>query len=136
MISSGIFQIKNIFKTDKKQRTDSLFLLSVILVTLYGTLMVFSAGTAYAQARYNDQFYFIKKQALWLIIGFLVMYVASRINLDVYQKYTPYFYGFTLFLLVLVLVVGFVGNGAQRWIDLKFTTLQPSDLTKIFLILF
>lgn len=135
MISSGIFQIKNIFKTDKRARTDSLFLLSVILVTLYGTLMVFSAGTAYAQARYNDQLYFIKKQALWLIIGFLVMYVASRINLDVYQKYTPYFYGFTLFLLVLVLVVGFVGNGAQRWISIGPLTIQPSEIAKLTMIM-
>ena len=135
MISQTISQIKEMFTKDKIQRPDALFLLSVILVTLYGTLMVFSAGTAYAEARYNDQLYFVKKQALWLIIGFFVMYLASHVTPSVYQKYTPYFYGITLFLLVLVLVVGFVGNGAQRWISIGPLTVQPSEIAKLTMIM-
>ena len=135
MISSKISQIKDIFSKDIKYRPDALFLLSVILVTLYGTLMVFSAGTAYAEARYNDQLYFVKRQTLWLLIGFVVMYVASSIDPMMYQKYTPHFYGFTLFLLVLVLIVGFVGNGAQRWISIGPLTIQPSEIAKLTMIM-
>ena len=127
--------LKSIFESNGKHRFDMIFALSVVLVTLYGTLMVFSAGTAYAEARYNDSFYFVKKQTIWLLLGFAVMYIASHIEPNIYRKYTPYLYGITLFLLVLVLIVGFVGNGAQRWISIGPLTIQPSEIAKLTMIM-
>jgi len=124
---------KKLHKTSN--RFDMVFLISVILITLYGTLMVFSAGTAYAKARYDDSLYFVKRQTIWLIIGFAVMYTASHVNPSFYQKYTPHLYGSTLFLLVLVLIVGFVGNGAQRWISIGPLTIQPSEIAKLTMIM-
>lgn len=121
--------------SSSKNRFDVTFTLSVILVTLYGTLMVFSAGTAYAETRYGDSMYFIKKQTVWLILGFVVMYITSRISPAIYKKYTPHFYGATLVLLVLVLVIGFVGNGAQRWIAIGPLTIQPSEIAKLSMIM-
>lgn len=118
-----------------ESKSDSVFALLVLLVTIYGTLMVFSAGTAYAEARYSDSMYFIKRQAIWIILGFSVMYAASKIDLDYYRKFTPHFYVTTLGLLVLVLMVGLVGNGAQRWISLGPITIQPSEIAKLSLIM-
>ena len=126
--SSKLFSIN-------KSRMDGLFLLAVIMVTAYGTLMVFSAGTAYAAARYGDSLYFIKKQTIWLILGFTVMYLASQIDISVYKKYTPHLYGATIILLLLVLAIGFVGNGAQRWISIGPITIQPSEIAKLSIIL-
>lgn len=120
---------------NKRSRIDTLFLLLVILVTIYGTLMVFSAGTAYAKTRYDDSAYFIKKQSIWLILGFVVMYLSSRPLPSAYRKYTPHFYAATILLLLLVLVVGFVGNGAQRWISIGPLTIQPSEIAKLSLIM-
>ena len=119
----------------KNGRIDAIFLLAVLLVTAYGTLMVFSAGVAYAEARYNDSMYFIKKQSIWLLIGFVVMVIASRIDPHLYKKYTPHLYCVTLFLLILVLAVGFVGNGAQRWISIGPVTIQPSEIAKLSIIM-
>ena len=116
-------------------RADSIFALLVLLVTIYGTMMVFSAGTAYAEARYSDSLYFIKRQAIWIILGFSVMYIASRIEPKYYRKYTPYFYITTLGLLILVLMVGLVGNGAQRWISLGPITIQPSEIAKLSMVM-
>ena len=116
-------------------RADALFALLVIMITLYGTLMVFSAGTAYAEARYNDQYYFVKRQAIWLILGFVTMYFASMIDSKYYKKYTPHFYILTLGLLALVLAVGLVGNGAQRWISLGPITIQPSEIAKLSMVM-
>lgn len=116
-------------------RIDALFLLAVCLITAYGTIMVFSAGTAYAEARYGDSMYFIKKQTVWLLMGFAVMLTAAHIDPAVYKKYTPHFYGLTIFLLLLVLLVGFVGNGAQRWISIGPLTIQPSEIAKIAIIM-
>ena len=116
-------------------RTDTVFLLFVILLTLYGTVMVFSAGEAYAYARYGDAYYFVKKQVIWLLVGFCVMLVASRIDTSLYKKYTPHLYIATVILLVLVLVIGFVGNGAQRWISIGPLTIQPSEIAKLSLVM-
>ena len=129
------FSLKPPLVKAKAGRIDLLFLLLVILITLYGTLMVFSAGTAYAEARYGDEIYFIKKQTLWLLLGFAVMIISSSISPSLYRKYTPYLYGGTLFLLLLVLAVGFVGNGAQRWISIGPITVQPSEIAKLTMIM-
>lgn len=117
------------------QRVDHVLLLAVILLSFFGTVMVSSAGYAYAYARYGDALYFVKRQIIWLAVGFLVMYTASKISVEVYKKYTPYAYGGTLVLLVLVLLIGFVGNGAQRWISIGPLTIQPSELAKLTMIM-
>ena len=115
----------------KRAFIDQIFLILVVLITLYGTLMVFSAGTAYAEARYGDSLYFVKRQAVWIVIGLVAMYFASRVERRYYEKYTFHFYLLTLGLLILVLAVGLVGNGAQRWISLGPITIQPSEIAKL-----
>ena len=97
--------------------------------------MVFSAGFYYAQARYGDEYYFIKRQGIWLLIGFVAMIAASTIDVKIYKKATPAVYVCTLALLITVLIFGFVGNGAQRWISIGPITIQPSEIAKIALIL-
>ena len=114
---------------------DIILFICVLLLACFGTIMVYSAGYAYAYARYNDAAYFIKKQTVWLCIGFLCMLVASRIPTSAYKKFTPLFYCITLFLLLLVLIIGFVGNGAKRWISIGPFTIQPSEIAKLVLIL-
>jgi len=123
------------FTVDKKRRFDSLFLLSVILVVSYGTVTVFSAGSAFAETRYDDPLYFVKKQTVWLLVGIAVMYLSSHIDPRIYKRFTPHFYILTLILLVLVLMVGFVGNGAQRWISVGPLTIQPSEIAKLSMIM-
>ncbi len=124
-----------LFSQNAKNRFDITFTLAVILVTLYGTLMVFSAGTAYAEVRYGDSMYFIKKQTIWLLLGFSVMYFASHIQPSLYKKYAPHFYAVTIVLLILVLIIGFAGNGAQRWIAIGPLTIQPSEIAKLSMIM-
>ena len=135
MLTKDNYFLKSKFKINRSGRFDKVFLLAVLLVTLYGTLMVFSAGGPYAEARYGDGFYFVKKQTVWLLIGFTAMLISSQIDATYYKKYAPHFYSITLILLILVLVVGFVGNGAQRWITIGPLTIQPSEIGKLSLIM-
>ena len=114
---------------------DLLLFIIVILLSIYGTMMVFSAGYAYAYARYNDSAYFMKKQIIWLVVGFITMLIVSRIKPSFYKKITPLLYTLTMMLLLLVLVIGFVGNGAKRWISIGPLTIQPSEIAKITLIM-
>lgn len=131
-------RIIKIFKKRNEKsaaRYDTVFILAVALLALFGTVMVGSAGYAYAAFRYDDGAYFIKKQIIWLLLGIAVMVFSARIEPTVYKRITPYFYTVTLFLLALTLAIGFVGNGAQRWIAIGPLTIQPSEIAKLSLIM-
>ena len=116
-------------------RADHVFAVLVIVLAALGSLAVFSAGYAYAAFRYDDSLYFVKKQTVWLLLGLTVMLTSSFFRSDLIKKLSPYLYGITLLLLILVLAVGFVGNGAKRWISVGPLTIQPSEICKLTMIL-
>lgn len=74
-------------------------------------------------------------QAIRFGMGFVVMLIASLIPPEFYYKIASPFYIFTLILLIIVEVAGHTGMGAQRWINLGFFKLQPSELMKIAIVL-
>ena len=116
-------------------RIDIALLISVLLLAAFGTVMVFSAGGAYAYARYKDEYYFLKRQIIWLLLGLVIIYAAAKIPVVFYKKITPWLYSVTIVLLILVLIIGFVGNGAKRWISIGPITVQPSEIAKIAIIM-
>ena len=120
---------------DSRGKCDRLFLLTVFLLALFGSVMVFSAGYAYAAFRYEDGLYFVKRQAIWLSIGIAAMLAVSFVDTDLLKKHTVKAYVLTLGLLALTLAIGFVGNGAQRWISIGPITVQPSEIAKLTLVM-
>ena len=70
-------------------RIDRVFLFVVTVLSAFGTLMIFSAGSAYAAFRYGDEYYFIKKQIIWLIISFAVLLCVSNVDIKIIKKITP-----------------------------------------------
>ena len=114
---------------------DYMFLTTAVLLAVFGTLMVFSAGSAYAEFRYEDAGFFIKRQSIWLILGLMTMLLSSRIKPNLYRAITPFLYIVTVILLVTVLIFGMVGNGAQRWISIGPLTIQPSEIAKMTIVM-
>jgi len=114
---------------------DLSLLLCVLALGAMGTVMIYSAGYAYAAVRYDDPNYFIRKQTVWLVLGIACMLLACRIRITLWEDLSGVLYIGTLLLLVLVLVIGFTGNGAQRWISIGPLTLQPSEFAKLTLVL-
>ena len=125
---------KAIFK-NRNGLPDLTLLITVILLSVYGTVMVFSAGGPYAEARYGDAYHFIKRQIIWLAVGLVVMLLSSRMDIGAVRRLSPWAYLITLLLLILTLAIGFVGNGAQRWISLGPITIQPSEIAKLGMIM-
>lgn len=137
-MSGLVFSLKDILKSKKTKRQfspDLIFLLLVIALSVYGTIMVFTSGYPFASVRYDDAFYFVKRQVIWLFFGFIIMFLAAKITPSALKKLTPLLYVLTLVLLVLTLLIGMVGNGAQRWISLGPITIQPSEIAKLTMVL-
>ena len=117
------------------RRFDSVLLALILTLCIFGTVMVMSAGCAYAKFRYGDAFYFLRRQILFLVIGLILMYIVSRISMSFFYRFAFPSYCMTVLLLLLVLVVGLVGNGAKRWISIGPITIQPSEIAKLTMVM-
>ena len=111
------------------------FLTVVLMLVLLGLIMVFSASYPSANYKYGDGLYFIKKQALWAVIGVGVMLGATKINYWKYKKYLGFIVGGTFVLLLLVLASSPI-NGARRWLGFGSFSFQPSEAAKIAVIIY
>ncbi|QOY36476.1 rod shape-determining protein RodA [Anaerobacillus isosaccharinicus] len=109
-----------------------LFLLFILMC--FSFLAIYSGSGQYYS---NDPAFFVKRQVIWFIIGFIVMGVIMMIDYEIVKKFSYYFYGIGIFLLLLVSYspLGIYKNGAQSWLNLGFGTFQPSEFMKIFLIM-
>ena len=123
------------------READLPFAFLTILLLGIGVIMVLSAS--FASAYYDiqgetghDPVYFFTRQGIFALAGIGVMFGASRIPMAVYRKYAPVIMIAALLSLGAVLAVGTIVNGARRWISLGFTTIQPSEITKIAIILY
>ncbi len=114
---------------------DRIMLVLILILICFGSVMVFSASYADAQSRYNDSYYFIKRQIVFVGIGILVMCITMNLPYKFFRFWAVPSYIVTLGLLVVVLAMGLVGGGAQRWIGIGSLTFQPSELAKLTLVL-
>ena len=129
-------------KTGKADRRADLPFL-VITLTLLGVGVVMVLSASFASAYYDLQgetghnpVYFFSRQAIFAAAGVCVMLIASRIPMRVYRACALPLLLVSIASLAAVLVIGTVVNGARRWISLGFTTFQPSEITKIAIILY
>lgn len=104
------------------------YVLCIILLALIGTVVLYSA----ANGNWNP---WALKHIVRFGIALILMFVLALVDVKLYLKYSYIAYFLVLLLLIAVEVSGHVGMGAQRWIDLKFFKLQPSELMKIALVL-
>ncbi|MBE6695970.1 MAG: putative lipid II flippase FtsW [Ruminococcaceae bacterium] len=114
---------------------DRVMLIIICILICIGSVMVFSASYAFAETRYHDSMHFLKKQIMFVIIGFIAMFITSIFTPDFYKMISRGVYAVSLLLLVAVLVMGFAGNGAQRWLSIGPISFQPSEIAKMSLVL-
>ena len=113
-------------------------LFSTISLVLIGLIFLSFSSLNEALNTTGDPYYFLKKQIIWLVVGFFAFFTGKLIRLDFLKKYSFYLYLFTIFLLILVLFPAF-GNqalGARRWLDLGLIGIQPSEIAKLLCLIF
>lgn len=113
-------------------------LLVIIFLMCFGLVMLYSSSAYSAQVDYKNDMFFFTRQAMIGIIGFIVMFIVSKIDYHLYGAYAKELFWFSMFLMALVQTpLGKTVNGARRWIRLPGRlSLQPAEFTKIAVILF
>ncbi len=113
-------------------------LLITLLLLAVGLTMMTSASIEIANGQYNDPLFHFKRQAVFSAIGLLTM--LFTINIPTRHWYAAsgllLLLAYGLLVLVLIPGIGKVVNGSARWIDLGIFNLQPSELGKVFLVLY
>jgi cell division protein FtsW len=109
----------------------------LILVTLglvaFGLVMVYSATSASAALANGDPAYYLKRQAVYAVLGLFLMVVLSRVDFRSLRALAPALVVTSLVLLLAVLALGRAANGARRWISFGPAAFQPSELAKVAL---
>lgn len=120
---------------------DAMLLWIVLVLLALGLVMVYSASIATAEASrftgYRAEYY-LMRHGFFILVGVIVGIAAFQISMEEWQKLAPYLFAFGVLLLALVLIPG-VGrevNGSRRWLSLLGINLQPSELMKLFAVLY
>ncbi|MBQ4562141.1 MAG: putative lipid II flippase FtsW [Clostridia bacterium] len=132
--------------TRKKERTpeiirvksgvDRPFLIIIILLLCFGSIMVFSSSFAAAYQDRGDSYFYIKRQTIFLISGFIIMLIASRVDYRWMRRLTTPVFVIVCVLLALVPILGIAAGQAVRWIELPIIgRFQPSEPMKTALVL-
>jgi len=115
---------------------DKIMLGLILTLVCLGTIMVFSASYPSALNDGLDMFYYGKRQLVLVAIGLVVMAIAAMVPYTWYKVWGAFvFYGVSIILLILVLVIGVAEGEAKRWIYLGMFTVQPSEVAKFSLVL-
>ena len=109
----------------------------VLILLAVGLVMLFSASYAYCYAQFGDSYRFIARQALFAVLGLVLMYLASRINVNYLRKfYLPIFVISVILLIVLLaLPPMYEGLDYKRWLVIGPISFQPSEIAKFAIIL-
>ena len=127
-------KLKNIINFFDNRGLDSLFLACVTSLIIIGLVMVTSSTVDFAATKFSNPLFFFKKQLIFIILGLLILYIITHIKTKFYYDYGKYFLLLSLIISLLVHIpgLGVTINGATRWINLGFFTLQVSEVSRLF----
>ena len=116
----------------------SILFISVVIISLLGLLMIYSSSSIWAEYKFNDAYKYLKTQSLFLFIGYFIMIIISKIDYHYYKRYSSMILITCLILLILVLIpgIGTVRNGSRSWFGIGSFGIQPSEFSKLGLIMF
>ena len=120
------------------KKIDYLLLVGIILISIFGLIMIYSASYIWAAYKFNDPYKFVKTQAIFLIISYILMYLLQKIPYYIYLKKSNIIFISSFILLILVLIpgIGTIRNGSRSWFGIGGFGIQPSEFMKLGIIIF
>ena len=109
-----------------------------MFLVLFGIVMIYSSSYVWAEYKFDNPYKFAIHQIIFAIIGFFLLIIASKIDYHIYYRYANWILLICVILLVLVLIpgIGVIRNGSRSWFGIGSFGIQPSELSKIGLIIF
>src|SRR5210317_1884523 len=131
-------QLRNSFN---QPNYDPFLLWIIIILSGVGLVMVYSSSidvAALKQISKYQNYYYLLRHSIYLTISIFCGLIAFLIPINFWQKFAPTFFVFGILLLIAVLVpgIGKTVNGSQRWIPIGIMNFQPSELVKLFTIIY
>ena len=124
-------------KIEKKKAVDFTLFLSIMILVFIGIIMVFSASWPEAMQKFDDGYYFLKRQLSFAILGFFVLIVLMNIDYRYYKKFAlPIFIIAIILGLLIFSPLGVEQKGARRWVQILGFRFMPSDIIKLSSIIF
>ena len=119
-------------------KIDKILFFTIIILSLFGIVMIYSSSSIWANYKFNDSFHYVKYQSIFFIIGLFIMIFISKIDYKAYYKYSNIILLISFILLILVLIpgIGSIRNGSRSWFGIGSLGIQPSEAAKISLIIF
>lgn len=123
-------------KQIKEKPFDFILFITVLILLAMGIIMVLSASSPSALAESGNSYAYVTRQAIFAVIGVVLMLIISKIDYKIYSRFANIAYIGSIIILAAVKVLGSSSKGATRWLDLGFIRFQPSEIAKIALIIF
>ncbi len=124
--------------TSKRSSPDFILMGIVIAILMIGLWTVYSASNVSAEYKFQDSFYFVKRQSLFAVVGLAAMLFLMRIDYWVWREKAKFIWIISLLLLILVLIpgIGMERNGSRSWIGIGVFSIQPSEFMKLAMVAF
>jgi cell division protein FtsW len=121
-----------------RRRFDYILLIAVLALVGIGIVMVYSTSAILAGDRFQDPYFFLKRQILYAGVGFVLMILMTFLPYGVLKRFAyPIFFVSILFLIaVLIPGIGHRAGGSMRWLKIQSLSFQPSEFAKLGLIVF
>lgn len=122
----------------KKSTPDIVLIVITLSLLAVGLIMVYSASAIWATYKFDDSFFFAKRQLLFAGVGVLAMFFIMNVDYWTWRTWAKVIIIVCFILLVLVLIpgVGMVRNGSRSWIGVGAFSIQPSEFMKLAMIAF
>lgn len=114
---------------------DSTLVFIVLFLIIIGLLAIFSAGAPKCIMQGTSSTFFVARQFVWFLLGLFAMFFISHINYRFYERIAIPFAWFVILLLICVHFFGTTVNGAQRWLSIGPVQFQPSEASKLAVIM-
>ena len=121
-----------------RKHFDYILFISVLIISIFGLIMIYSASYVWAEYKFQDPFKFVKNQGIFFLLGVFFMISISKIPFSFFKKHYKTFFLICIVLLIGVLIpgIGSIRNGSRSWFGIGSFGIQPSEFTKLAFILF
>ena len=120
-----------------KQRSGDYIMVSVLgIIIATGLVILYSTSAYNGEVKFQDSCYYLKKQVFATLLGIAGMWVISKVDYHIWKKWAVPAYLLSIVLGIAVLLFGDEYNGSKRWLSLGPFSFQPSEFSKVALIIF